>query len=170
MRAARVMLAASVVGLIGAAILFTRKAAAAENMSDYETLFKKWAAIYQTDWRLLMAHALAESNLDSAAVNKSDPSYGLMQVLCQHKGTGICTNVFNVDGWAGMTAGRLMDPDTNIRIGAQIIAYNVRTFGMPRAVAVYNAWDQRKAPQAGPFKNQSYVNKVLANYARLQGR
>lgn len=52
----------------------------------------------------------------------------------------------------------------NIRIGAQILAWNIRKYGMPKAVAVYNRWAERLSPVAGPFENQSYVAAVLGNY------
>lgn len=133
-----------------------------------DVLFKKWAAIYKTDWRLLKAHAVVESNLKTDAVNRSDPSYGLMQILCTNAG-GTCSNKFNIDGWVGMTSARLLDADTNIRMGAQIVAWNQQQYGLLRGIAVYNSWDQRKAPIYGPFKNQTYVDKVVRVYTSLGG-
>ncbi len=117
---------------------------------------------------LLKAIAMVESSLNPAAINTADnESIGLMQILCRPDGRGGCSNRFDVDGWAGISRDRLFDAETNVDIGAQILAWNIRTYGMPKALAVYNAWDQRSANVMGPFKNQSYVDKILANYRRL---
>ena len=48
-----------------------------------------------------------------------------------------------------------------------LLAWNISTFGLLRGIAVYNAWDQRSAPAAGPFKNQAYVDKVRAKARAL---
>lgn len=136
---------------------------------DLDGLFKKWGDHYDVDWRLLKAVAIHESSLNPNAVNAADPSYGLMQVLCRHGADGVCVNHFDVEGWDEATTEKLKDPDFNIMIGAQILAYNLQTFGSPKGIAVYNSWDQRNASPIGPFKNQSYVSAVLANYRNLGG-
>lgn len=160
---------AALAGVTLGVLLMTKKAQADEREASLDALFQKWGAAYGVDPLLLKAHATIESGLDPSAINPADPSYGLMQVLCTKGPEGRCSNRFNIDGWSGMTATRLLDPDTNIKIATQIVRWNVDTFGMPRAVAVYNRWDQRNAPQAGPFANQRYVDKVLAEYRRLGG-
>lgn len=142
------------------------------NVNTTQTLddiFKKHGAAYGVDWRLLKAIATVESALNPAAVNPADPSYGLMQVLCTAGQGGKCTNRFNVDGWSEATRERLKDPDFNVKIGAQVLAWNLKTYGMPKGIAVYNAWDQRHAGANGPFKNQRYVDKVLTAYRKLGG-
>lgn len=167
MRALPILIGAGLV--LGAMVATTKRAAAAELETSLDALFRKWGAVYGVDWQILKAHAIVESDLDPDAVNPSDPSYGVMQVLCTRGANGRCGNTFNIDGWPGMTAERLKDPDTNIRMAAQIVAYNIRAFGMPRAVAVYNRWAERLSPPGGPFANKRYVDKVLAAYARLRG-
>src|SRR6185503_19269081 len=107
-------------------------------------LFRKWGAVYGVEWRLLKAVAITESRLNPDAVNTRDKeSIGLMQVLCHPDGAGGCSNRLNVDGWSGATRKKLLDPHFNIRIGTQILAWNIRTYGMPRAIAVYNRWAER---------------------------
>lgn len=159
--------------LLGIIIMTQKKANASPpdttiTDTSLDVLFKKWAAIYKTDWRLLKAHAVVESNLRADAVNRSDPSYGVMQILCTNAGR-TCTNKFNIEGWPEMTAARLLDADTNIRMGAQIVAWNQRQYGLMRGIAVYNSWDQRNAPAIGPFKNKAYVDKVVRVYTSLGG-
>jgi len=128
-------------------------------------LFKKWGAKYGVEWQLLKAVARKESRLNPNAVNDEDnESIGLMQVLCRPDGQGGCANSLEVDGWSGATRRKLFDPEFNIKIGAQILAWNIRKYGMPKAVAVYNRWAERSSPIAGPFENQAYVAAVLGNY------
>lgn len=62
---------------------------------------------------------------------------------------------------------QLFGPDYNVAIGAQVLAWNVRTFGLERGIAVYNMWDARLTPRGQPLPNQFYVDKVLA---RFRGR
>jgi soluble lytic murein transglycosylase-like protein len=164
-------------GLLLLGILMTKKAKADTPAAtpvapapdnSLGALFDKWGGAYGVDPLLLRAIAMTESGLDMLAVNPSDPSYGLMQILCTPGPDGKCSNKFNIDGWPGITRAQLLDPDTNIRMGAQILAWNLRTYGMPRGIAVYNAWDQRHSPVNGPFKNQRYVDKVLAERERLR--
>lgn len=112
---------------------------------------------------------MTESRLNPNAVNAADnESIGLMQVLCRPDGLGGCSNKFNVDGWSEATRKKLFDPRFNIRIGAQILAWNIRTYGLPKAIAVYNRWAERTALVAGPFENQSYVDAVLHNDTRAE--
>lgn len=154
----------------GAALMVRAGTVRASEITDYDAILQKWAKVYNVDWRLLKAHAMVESALNHRAVNPSDPSYGLMQVLCDAAGPDSpCRNRFVVDGWSEATPNRLLDPDFCVRIAAQIVAYNVRTFGMPRAVAVYNRWAERLSPPGGPFSNQRYVDKVLRIYRELGG-
>jgi len=137
------------------------------NLPSMDDLLKKWGAVYGVEWQLLKAIAMKESSLNPNAVNTADnESIGLMQVLCRPDGQRGCGNNLNVDGWTEATRKKLFDPDFNIRIGAQILAWNIRTYRMPKAIAVYNRWSERKSHVVGPFENQSYVDAVLDNRMR----
>lgn len=140
-----------------------------------QEIFKKWGDVYGVDPLLLEAHAMAESNLNPTAVRwnpPSDISVGLMQILYipgdLNDRNSPPKNRLNVDGWRDATFDKLKDPDFNVMIAAQIMRYNINTYGMPRAIAVYNNYSQRMAGRNGPFTNQSYVDKVSRNYAQLQ--
>ena len=140
--------------------------------NDYDDLFKKHGTKYGVDPLLLKAIARMESSLNPEAVNNADRySVGLMQILYRPSVAGDLksrpSNRFDIDGWTEATFDKLKEPDFNIKLGAQILAWNLRTFGYPRGIAVYNAWDQRKAPKDGPFKNQAYVDKVVGYYKEL---
>ena len=139
------------------------------NPPSVNELFKKWGAVYGVEWQLLKAVARKESRLNPNAVNNADnESIGLMQVLCRPDGQGGCANRLKVQGWSEATRRKLFDPDFNIRIGAQILAWNIRKYGMPKAIAVYNRWAERSSLVAGPFENQSYVAAVLGNYRYVE--
>lgn len=135
----------------------------------YESLFKKYSEEYDIDWRLLAAIAFIESSYDPNAINKADnESIGLMQILCNPDGKGGCKNNFNISDWKSITREKLFDPDMNIKIGSQILAWNISQYGVPKGIAVYNAWSARNSLDEGPFPNQTYVNKVL-QYAKGLG-
>jgi len=121
------------------------------------------------DPMLLKAIARVESSENPNVKNPSDPSYGLMQVLCVDDGQGGCKNKFNVMGWPPLTKEQLYDPDYSLQIGAQILAWNIETYGFKRGIAVYNSWGARHDPPDGPFENQGYVDKVLREYYGLGG-
>jgi soluble lytic murein transglycosylase-like protein len=135
---------------------------------------------YSIDWRLLKAVAMQESNENPDAFNPDESggsSYGLLQIYCQGD-TGPCRNDLYVDGWPPESRGRLFDVPFNLQIGAQILGWNLRTYGFPKGVAVYNCWGARKSPTNGPFPRfeqpcpgndvQGYVSNVLDNYRMLK--
>jgi soluble lytic murein transglycosylase-like protein len=167
----------ALVGVAGAGLFFAIRAGAATMKESPESksldaLFAKHGARYGVDPLLLKAVAMVESSLRPDAVNEADRySVGLMQILYRPSVAGDLTsrptNRFDIEGWSEATFAKLKEPDFNIKLGAQILAWNLRQFGYPRGIAVYNAWDQRNAPPLGPFKNQSYVDRVIANYAEL---
>lgn len=147
-----------------ALLAFFSAPAAAE---DLDALFKAQGEATKIDWLLIKAVATVESHLNPRAVNRRDPSFGLMQIHCVADQSGACRNRLDVEGWAGMTRDRLMDPAVNVRIGAQVLAWNIRTFGRMRGIAVYNSWSARLAPRGATTPNQFYVDRVLKTYLAL---
>lgn len=135
---------------------------------EFDALYREAGAAYGVDWLLVKAVAIVESGENPRAENRRDPSVGLMQLHCADDAQGHCTNRFDIEGWAGITRERLLDPRTNVRLGAQILAWNLRTFGLERGIAVYNSWAARRAPSGRPLPNQSYVSKVLRVYRNLR--
>jgi soluble lytic murein transglycosylase-like protein len=129
---------------------------------NFDPIYKKYGEKYGVDWKLIKAIAQVESNENPQAVNPSDPSYGLMQILYP-------TSLPAVENWPPDSSSELMAPDYNVSIGSQILAWNLNAFGFPKGIAVYNSWSARNDPDNGPFQNQDYVNKVLAKYDALGG-
>ena len=134
----------------------------------YDALYKKYATS-RVDWKLLKAIAKTESSENPKAINRSDPSYGLGQVLCNTQSIGsnqVCTNALPaVPEFKSMTPQKLLDAETNVRIFSKIIDDNVRKYGLERGIATYNRWASRLENK--PFTNQRYVDTVLTNYQRL---
>jgi soluble lytic murein transglycosylase-like protein len=128
-------------------------------------LYKKYGKKYNIEPELIKAIAQAESGEDVYAINPNDPSYGVMQILF----TG--SNTFNIEGWPEVLLygkSYLMEPSVNIKMGAQILAWNVSQYGKWKGVAVYNRWASRMEEE--PFTNQAYVNRVKDNYQRIMLR
>lgn len=147
-----------------AAMTSEEKRAGVENMTR-DQLYQFYGFRYSVEPELIKAIAQVESGENFDAVNPYDPSYGIMQVLF----TG--SNHFNIDGWQEVKAKGvdfLMQPHVNIKMGSQILAWNVKTYGKWKGVAVYNRWKSRN--ESEPFTNQSYVNKVKRNYENIMLR
>lgn len=134
---------------------------------DLTMIYKKYGQQYQIDWMLIRAITLQESSENPNAVNPADPSYGLMQILYKLDSEGN-PNKFNVNGWPPHYTSQLFDPDYNVWIGSQILAWNLKTYGYPKGIAVYNSWIARKNPPNGPFDNQAYVDSVLIYYDAIK--
>ena len=136
---------------------------------DLDSLYEKHGRIHGLDPMLLKAIAQVESSENPLAKNLLDPSYGLMQLLCQDDGMGSCRNKLNVLDWPPESKEKLFDPDYSLHIGAQILTWNIDRYGFNKGIAVYNSWEAHTAPQDGPFPNQVYVDKVLSHYRALGG-
>jgi len=134
-----------------------------------DSLYQKYGLRFGVQPSLLKALAIVESSENPNAKNPTDPSVGLMQILCVPDGKGGCKNKFNIIGWPPGKEADLYDPDYNLSLAAQIIRWNIDTYGFNRGIAVYNSWEARLSPEWGPFPNQSYVDKVLGHYFALTG-
>lgn len=176
------LLAIGALALLVGAFVYSRKSEAAmpqtpSASSTLDLIFLQTAEKYDLDPLLLKAIALVESSLKGDAVRWNPPrdvSVGLMQILCTPPdGTNngedyVCRNAFNITPWP-VTFEQLKNPELNIDLGAQILSWNMRQFGFPRGIAVYNQWSARNSAVNGPFPNQGYVDKVLQNYSALKG-
>ena len=136
-------------------------------MSDeYDTIFQRQGARFNVDWRLLKAIAMKESSLNPFAINRSDPSVGMMQILCSgYPGSKTCQNRFNIQSWPPQKSEDLLNAETNIFYGAQILSSNIKAYGFRKGVAVYNNWSARL--QEEPFSNQGYLDTVIKIYGEL---
>lgn len=155
--------------------IFSPKAAALERkkMDDestpYENIFIEVGKKFSVPWQLLSGIAFVESSYNKDAINFADnESIGLMQILCRPDGSGKCSNRFpEIQNWDSVRRVDLFDVKKNIEIGAQILRWNILEYQLPKAIAVYNSWDQRFKSINGPFKNQAYVDKVLKKAKEL---
>lgn len=134
-----------------------------------DAMYRAHAHAQGLDRRLVKAIAIVESNERADAVHVESQSIGLVQVLCRDDGNGGCANrLVNVAGWPPSSRDVLFDPNYNLLIGTQILAWNIRTYGQRKGIAAYNQWSARKTPRGEPFPNQYYVDKVLRTYRQLQ--
>jgi len=133
----------------------------------FDNLYQRYSEGKSFDWKLLKAIAIVESNENPNAINESDPSYGLCQLLCQPDGKGGCKNALNVVGWPPPSKDSLFDPEYNVYVASQILDWNISTYGTQKGIAVYNSWSANTANPDGPFPNQSYVEKVNKEYYAL---
>ncbi len=136
-------------------------------IGDLDALFQKHGAAHGVDWRLLKAVALVESHLNPRAENPDGLSAGIMQIYCRPARSGGCANRFDMAAWPPATREHLYDPDYNIGLGAEILDWNIRRYGLHRGIAAYNQWSARLTPHGQPFPNQYYVDKVLREYRAL---
>lgn len=154
--------------LLLAAVIVLAALSCSARAADYDALFRAHGEAQGVDWRLLKAIAQVESSLDPAAEHPLGLSSGLMQVMCAPAHAQRCRNRFDIDGWP-VTRAQLHDPDINVHLASQILAWNLRTYGLLQGIAVYNSRSARGAPRSGPFPNQPYVDKVLRRYRALEG-
>lgn len=140
----------------------------AQGAENYDALFRRHAEAHGLDWRLVKAIATVESHLNPRAENRRDPSLGLMGVLCRPAGAS-CGNRFDIAGWPPARREQLFEPEYNVAIGTQVLAWNIRTYGLERGIATYNAWSARLTPRGKSFPNQYYVDKVLRTYQAQRG-
>jgi soluble lytic murein transglycosylase-like protein len=171
----------------GAMIAYARKGEAATvsmPQATPEDVYERAArrflvGVSNADADLLRAIAWQESRMRADAVRWKPPgdvSAGLMQILCTppegtEQGTDfVCQNRLPAlgDAWP-VRFSDLLDPEINVPIAAQILASNIRTWGFPRGLAVYNNWSARHAGVAGPFPNDDYVSSVLNRLSTLKG-
>jgi len=158
----------------GAALALASFGAVAAPMTKkkipFEDVFRAAGARHGLDWRLIAAHAFVESSYNPKARNP-EGSDGLMQILFPlSKNTGVLRHLANgtLPEFLDVDMSQIFDAAYNVNLGAALIRENIRAFGMPRAIAVYNMDRAKDAPLKGPFANQSYVDKVL-RHARALG-
>jgi len=120
---------------------------------------------YVNGLALTLAHMKQESafnpNAYLAEPLLNDGSTGLMQLLL---GTA---NEFEV-----VSQSDLYDPETNIRIGMELIARNLSDYGnLTDEIAAYNSGEVYQDPGTGLYTNsqgdpnvQNYVDAVYSNY------
>lgn len=90
-----------------------------------------------------------ESQWNPGAINPNDPSYGLMQILGGPKGP-----------YPNVAIADLMDPSTNITLGATYLKNQLARFGFPGGIAAYNSGTPFTRA-GGQYVNQAYVDSVL---------
>ena len=124
-------------------------------MTAYSMLYKFYGDKYGVDPLLLRAIAKVESAENPLAVGPSG-DLGLMQINPR-------ANFQSIDGYPANDYD-YFNPAWSIKVAAQVLEWNIRSYGLKRGIAIYNMWSARRSPIDGPFPNQSYVDKVYKYY------
>ena len=117
------------------------------------------ASKYHVDANLVRAVAMTESSLNPNAVNPSDPSYGLMQIMpILAEDFGIVKDYHNP---TAAEIAMIKDPQTNLRIGAWHLSRLLAEYPFDVAIQMYNVGERgfnegRRAPD--------YLKKVKGYY------
>jgi len=131
-----------------------------EARAEFNSIYKFYASKI-VPAELLRAVAIVESGENTLAYNPNDPSYGLMQILF----TG--SNKLYVDGWPPNSFHDLYEPNYNVKIGSQILNWNIKKYGLFRGIISYNNWSAREGFL--PMKSLKYFMRVYITYIRLRG-
>ena len=120
-------------------------------------IIDKYAKMYRVDRELITAIMDHESAFDPSALNPSDPSYGLMQIMVP---------TAKQFGYTGKDGSGLFDPETNISIGTQYIRSLMNQYSDIRdVISGYNAGP---GGVKHPYINPGYVGKVFSKYTLLR--
>jgi hypothetical protein len=82
-----------------------------------------------------------------------------------HKEGTQASNLRKADGGRGV----LFEPNRNIRMGVDILHWNLKLYGFLKGIATYNLWQESSSPAKGPFKNQNYVDMVISQFQQYGG-
>jgi len=132
-----------------------------EARAEFNSIYKFYATKIVPS-ELLRAVAIVESGENTHAYNPNDPSYGLMQILF----TG--SNKLYIDGWPPNSFNDLYEPNYNVKIGSQILNWNIEKYGLFRGIVSFNNWSAREGLL--PMKSVKYFLKVYITYIRLRGK
>lgn len=130
-----------------------------------DTLIAEAARHYSVDAALVKAIAMTESSLNPNAVNPSDPSYGLCQIMpILAEDYGIVKDYHNP---TEAEIAMIKDPETNLRICAWHMKHLMEKYTLEVSVEMYNVgesgWLQGR-------RNSAYVKKVLGYYTTYKGQ
>lgn len=144
------------VALLVSLAVASPSAVAKAGPTQWDGCFSTAAARYGVHPLLLKAIARQESSMNPRAIGRNTNGtfdIGLMQINTYHLRPGSKLTR------AGITRQHLMDPCTNINVGAWVLADAVGRYGMSwKAVGVYHS--------PTPWRQQDYAAKVSRHLAR----
>lgn len=132
--------------------------------NTFDPLIWQTAQRHGVDPYFVKAVVAAESSFDPKAYRAepriNDASYGLMQTLYR---------TAKDMGYQGAPEG-LFDPATSVEYGTKYLAHQLRRYNgsLPYAAAAYNA-GTAYVDNAGHFRNQTYVDRVMRFYQQFGG-
>ena len=143
----------------GTYIDFTGPSPEPKPVSSIDSMITYAANQYHVDAALVKAVAMTESSLNPNAVNPSDPSYGLMQVMpILAEDFGIVKDYHNpTDAEIAM----IREPQTNLRIGAWFLSKLLAKYNVETSIEMYNVGEHGWLEGR---RNPAYVAKVKGYY------
>ena len=117
---------------------------------------------YGVDWKLVKAVAMTESSLDPNSKNPNDPSWGLMGITpAVAEDFGIVKDYHNpTDAEIAM----IREPQTNLNIGAWLLAKLLKRFPWDAAIQAYN---EGPANYDAGRRVPEYLAKVKQHYSEI---
>ncbi|QHI72460.1 lytic transglycosylase domain-containing protein [Aminipila terrae] len=121
---------------------------------DLVFMFKRAAALYKVDEKLLLAIAHKESTFNASAISNSG-AIGLMQIM-----PATAANF-------GVSAQQLHDPRSNINVGACMIGTGITNYNgdKGRALSAYNQGASRVS--RGTYSS-AYATRIMSAYSGVQ--
>jgi soluble lytic murein transglycosylase-like protein len=123
--------------------------------TEFDDLYKKWAEIFNLDWKLLKAIAIVESDQTPKAIGDDGKSKGLMQIK-------------DTIGsyYANSTGDLLFNPDINIEAGAGFLSHLMEAYqyNWNDVIQAYNL-GETKFNQG--FTSPTYLEKVMKYWSEL---
>lgn len=117
---------------------------------SFDDLYKRYAAYFGIDWKVVKAVVLQESNENSEAVGDNGKAIGLMQLWSYH--------------WGEHTRDEMFDPEINIEAGTKFLSYLVKKWGVNVGVQMFNTGEQG---YLNGVRATNYLNGVLENLTGL---
>lgn len=133
------------------------------NICRYESTIKREASNNGLEPELLAALIFVESSFYPRAVSSAG-ACGLTQVVPKWTGGKETKNI-------KYTCEQLKEPKTSIKVGAQILSYNIRVYAKgnkDKGLCIYNA-GTKCVTKKGFYKRLYYVKKVKRIYTVLVG-
>lgn len=136
-----------------------RKTTITKDPDSIDSIISENAKRYSVDPALIKAIIRQESNFNPNAVNPSDPSYGLMQIMpILAEDYGVVRDYHNP---TQAEIAMIKVPATNVRIGTWFLSKLLNEFTLDEAIQMYNVG---RAGYLSGRRAPDYLSKVKGYY------
>ena len=138
----------------------------------YDQHFRYAAKRYAVPYNLLLSLSEHESRMNPWAVNIEGKSYypkskeEALKLVRENQGRSYDLGLMQINVWwyskLGITAEQVIDPETNIIVGAYIMGENIAVWDLSwKAVAAYHT-----SPKKNPARAVTYAKNIWAIYKK----